>query len=148
MKRLLILFILLSKALLSQTHNEMIWNFVDENIGFKVGDGVCLTLVEKAYSQFTDAKLTKKATRTTAHYYFGEEVQEPIKGDVVIFLSKDTIANIESAHIGVVYDKGIVAHQNYDTHDLKYSEVVLTLINEVIISSKSEVVTIKYYRPF
>jgi len=148
MKKLLIFFILLSKALLSQTHNEMIWNFVDENIGFKVGDGVCLTLVEKAYSQFTDARLTKKATRTTAHFCFGEEVQEPVKGDVVIFLSKDTITNIESSHIGIVYDKGIVAHQNYDTHDLKYSVVVLTPIQEVIESNRSEVVTVKYYRPF
>ncbi len=148
MKKLLIILIFLSKALLSQTHNEMIWNFVDENIGFKVGDGVCLTLVEKAYSQFTDAKLTKKATKTTAHYYFGEEVQEPIKGDVVIFLSVHKLTNIESAHIGVVYDKGIVAHQNYDTHDLKYSEVVLTSVKEIVESNKLEIVTVKYYRPF
>lgn len=150
MKKLLILFIFLSKALLSQTHNEIIWSFVDENIGFKVGDGVCLTLIEKAYSQFTDAKLTKKATKETAYFYFGEPVSSDSvkKGDVVAFFSVDTTTKEESAHIGIVYDKGFVAHQNYDTHSLKYSTVVVTPIKEVVDANKGEVVVVKYYRPF
>ncbi len=133
MKNLTILFLLIASTVFGQKHNEQILKFVNNNIGKKVGKGVCYELVERSIKSY-DVKFSMvKKTRSCITYGSLVDLKKLYPGDDV-YIGDFVAMNADSlAHVGVIYDIGddgslYVAEQN-TKNTLKESVVVITKLD-------------------
>lgn len=146
MNKLFLILIIpfISKA---QTNSEIILNFVNQNMGKKVGSGKCFALVDHAYMQIN--KDWKNQPNNKSRYYSCGKRIKPKNiqpGDVVEYTNVVDDGVKRPDHIGIIYsikgDTVMVAQQNCHGN-LKESRVVLKQLEEPDIYHK---ITIKFYR--
>jgi hypothetical protein len=113
----------------AQDLNEKIIEFVNANMGQKVGNGVCNTLVVEAIQNAKGEKLGYRRVKLFSNTYihnYGEKISyKKIKpGDIALYKHKN--------HIGIIYEVGynyiVTAEQNVLTRKQstkKHSKVIL-----------------------
>jgi hypothetical protein len=113
----------------AQDLNEKVIEFVNANMGQKVGDGICSTLIVDAIENAKGQKITYRRISFIKRIYtydYGDKISyKKIKpGDIVLYKHKN--------HIGIVYEVGdnyiITAEQNVLTRKQttkKHSKVIL-----------------------
>lgn len=100
MKKLFVILFLVSGSIFGQTHNDDILKFVNENLGKKIGKGVCFELVQAAVRtyapDFVFAENDQKAE------YFGKPIKEKDvqPGDIVRFSGG---TKRKASHVAIVY---------------------------------------------
>jgi hypothetical protein len=146
MKNLIIIFLLITTRLFGQNHNEKIIKFVDDNLGKKVGDGVCITLVESAIRTYRPLYKAKKFSTKKRDFWSVpatelKEGEEAIAGDIIWMYGGDTLNHIAIFLGGDEDGKYYIAEQNTNE----------TLEESVVIISEFDYymdgVTYVFYRP-
>jgi co-chaperonin GroES (HSP10) len=133
MKRLFLIIAMSITGLglvVAQDLNEKVIEFVNANMGQKVGDGICSTLIVDAIENAKGEKLGRRRVKlfsNTYTYDYGKKISyKKIKpGDIVLYK--------KISHIGIVYEVGdnyiVTAEQNVllpRQTTKKHSRVVLT----------------------
>jgi hypothetical protein len=127
MKNLFIIFFLLSTRLVGQSHQQDIIKFVDDNLGKKIGTGLCYELVQEAIRTYNPEYNGTSADKNK----YGKKIKKENAqvGDIIV-LSGGTkhVAN----HVCIVYkidgEDIYVAEQNTNGN-LKKSVVEVNLLN-------------------
>ena len=120
MKRLLCFLIFASSLLGAQENNHLVLQFIDENIGKKVGAGVCIELIFEANCYIDSVKnISSDQWEAREDYFYEGDI---MCFDSVLFADSTYIEN----HIAIVYHIGegdafYLAQQNvyYDSPDTK-----------------------------
>lgn len=152
MKLILISFLFITTSILGQSvHQEQIVSFIEKNIGKRVGDGICETLIDKAYSQWNKKWDDKPAVKGGSAYGIEIEFSDIEPGDIILTKNEiDLDGSKKPSHIMFVYkienNSIYIAHQNVNAETLKESKVIITKFDYDIMVSGSKKITIKAYR--
>lgn len=130
MRTLIILFLLFATRVVGQTHNEEILKYVNDNLGKKIGKGLCFELVQASVRTYSPD--FKMGYDNQDKIHFGKPIKRSKiqPGDIMIMTggTKRT-----ASHVSIIYkidgDKIYVAEQN-TKGKLKESIVVINLLNE------------------
>jgi hypothetical protein len=147
MKKILLLVFVLSVVITGNaqtTHQSEILSFVNNNIGKKVGRGICYELVQSAIRQYNpryDMGSIKKATKR-----YGKKVKQKYvqPGDVIIEQGSRIY------HVGIVYkvsnDSIFVAEQNTNGC-IKKSVVEINYLDFAELKNICSNAKVSFYRP-
>lgn len=141
-----IYFLVISFSVLSQRlpeNNKKIINYVDDNIGKKVGDGVCQTLVDRSLKS-VDKHWDKKYIKT----FYGVKIDhsEIIPGDILIFKGVRDTRMIALSHIAIVYkieDGNIYIAEQNTGKTLKESRVSIDRLR-TLDPQKGKIIAYRY----
>jgi hypothetical protein len=135
--------------------NRVVLNYAKSQLGKKVGNGICFTLVDKALSRASpDWKRRRERGLfgVKRRYVYGEKIKpdEILPGDIVRYNWKYRKERKTYSHVAIIYsvseNEVKVIEQNVDG-SLTKSKV---RINPLFLKSDSEIKywKIKYYRPY
>lgn len=149
-KILLVIMLMMCIYADSQTKQEQIIEYVDAHIGQRVGDGVCRTLISKAYKFANIDDPFRGRSEKYCVCDFGDVVpiDSVIPGDVVLIVQFDSVTQtMLSSHIGIVYDYSLsIANQNYMVNRLRHSRVVITPWTEMMNTQYGVFNKVYFYR--
>lgn len=151
----LIIAVILAGSGIAQTKGEKIWQYANDHLGQKIGNGSCDELVIYAYKNVCGCNVRKRTSITNYEYSFGVEVPKDsaTQGDVVVFSCYEKKTGKEiSGHVGIVYavseNNMSIINQNYKASSQKESVVTVAVWKDIIeIDSTSYTQKIAFYRP-
>lgn len=147
MKHLIILFLLFATSVVGQTHNEEILKFVNDNLGKKIGKGVCFELVQAAVRTYSPD--FKYGLNDQNKKHFGKPIKkDKIQPGDIMVMSGGTKRT--ASHVSIVYkldgDKIYVVEQNTNG-SLKKSVVEVNLLNEEWLMEYYGKIDYRFYHP-
>ena len=159
MKKLIIfttLFYVANGIATAQSYNEKIWQYAEDHMGEKVGDGLCRRLVSEAYKfSGLEDPFNKKSRKKGCYCALGSVIPKDsaMSGDVVLFRYYDNIKKKQLVgHIGIVYgvseNNMSIINQNYDVLKTKYSTVTVAVWKDITEVDSTITQTITFYRPY
>lgn len=152
-KFILILATTLGLSANAQTKRELIWQYANDHLGERIGDGNCDELIIYAYKAVCGCNARRKDGIGKYRYFFGTEIPRDSvqKGDIINISRYDSSGKELHGHVGIVYsvagDKMEVVHQNNGYTKRKDSFLLIANYDEVVIPREGITEVVTYYRP-
>ena len=158
--KIILILVLLSQIVLGQElpkSNQLVLEYAKNNLGKKVGDGVCVTLTNRALRNKDEIVAPKRVTKMYLDGKIGKKVKDGehvIAGDIVRFVGVkyfdgDNCYSMKN-HIGIVKEVKEGVLYFYEQNSLDNNQI--TFIHSRVVESKIDernVVcgNINFYRP-
>jgi hypothetical protein len=147
MKKLIFIFLLFATSVAGQVHQEDILKFVNDNMGKKVGKGVCYELVQGAVRVYNPSYEMCYIKKDKDRYGKKVDLKSVAPGDIMV-MSGGT--KHKANHVAIVYkvDDGVIYIADQNTQgSLKNSIVEVREINYEWHEEYYGKVRYNFYRP-